>query len=134
MITDNGVDIHLSEAMVEAIRKHGHGASAGEVKRTVCRWCAMLDAGECELRRTFTDGEIRDIVDAVAAQARADGLNSRELWEMGAGRLAEIVGMRQENLRGRCLGLSELAAMWIKEEAGGAVAMRAGYGGRPRRG
>lgn len=132
MITDNGLDIHISDDMLEQMRKRGHGTTGSEIKKTVCRWCGMLNAGEAELRREFTDDEIAAIVGAVAAQARADELKSRELWEMGADRLAAIVGMRHEDLYERCLGLSELAAMYIKEKAGDAVAMRAGYGGRPK--
>ena len=132
MITDNGLDIHLSEEMVGQIRKRGHGTSPGEITRTVCRWCGLVNKGADEVRRQFTEDEAERIVEAVAAQTRTDGLTVRELWEMGAERLAAIVAIRHGELYKRCLRLSELAAMWIKEEAGGRVAMRPGYGGRPK--
>lgn len=132
MITDNGLNIHISDDMLEQMRKRGHGTTGSEIKKTVCRWCGMLNAGEAELLREFTDEELDTIIGAVADQARADELQSRELWEMGADRLAAVVGMRHKELCERCLGLSELAAMYIKEKAGDAVAFRAGYGGRPK--
>lgn len=134
MITDNGLDIHISNDMLEQMRKRGHGATGSEIKKTVCRWCSLINAGEAEMRRTFTAGEVEAITGAVAAQVRADELMVRELWEMGAERIAAIVGMRHKELYERCLGLSELATMYIKEKAGDAVAMKAGYGGRKKGG
>ena len=132
MITDNGLDIHLSEDMVEAIRRRRQGVSATEIRGIVCRWCGMLNAGKAELQKAFTDEEIAAIIKAVSEQARADGLKTRELWEMGAARIAAIAGIKHEELYDRCLGLSELAAMYIKEMVCGATVMHAGYGGRPK--
>ncbi len=135
MDTEGGIGIFLTDGQVRAIRRRGHGATASEIRRTVCRWQGMLAAGEKELAAEFSDDELSKIVGAVAGAARADRLNHEELWGMGAQRIARIVEFfdGDRDIAGRCLELSELAAMAIKERAGEVVPLPTGKGGRRKK-
>ncbi len=126
------VVICLTQDQVAKLKKHGHSATPSAIKNIVCKWQSFLNAGEAELTQRFKNQEIEILIDTVAAQARVDHLKARELWELSADRLAAIIAITHEDLYERCLGLSELAAMYIKEKVGERVVMHAGYSGRQK--
>lgn len=133
MVTDNGVDIHISNDMLEQMRKRGHGTSGSAITASVMKWQGMINNGERELSETLTAGEIEEAVGIIARQAKADRLTHKEFWGMNAERLAAIVAMHEESLGERMVRLGELAAMAIKERVGGVIVFPPGTGGRPRK-
>lgn len=133
MITDNGLNIHISDDMLEKMQKRGHRTSGSAIKATVIKWQGMINNGERELALAFTPDEIELAVRMIARQAKADRLTHKEFWGMSAERLAAIVGMHDESLGERMVRLDELAAMAIKERVGGVIVFSPGTGGRPRR-
>lgn len=133
MITDNGLNIHISDYMLEEMRKRGHGTSGSAIKATVVKWQGMINNGELELAEALTPDEIQLAVRMIARQAKADRLTHKELWGMSAERLAAIVEMHDESLGERMVRLGELAAIALKERVGGVIVFPPGTGGRPRR-
>lgn len=133
MITDNGLNIHISDYMLEEMRKRGQGTSGSAIKATVIKWQGMINHGELELAEALTPDEIQMAVRMIARQAKADRLTHKEFWGMSAERLAAIVEMHDESLGERMVRLGELAAMAIKERVGGVIVFPPGTGGRPRR-
>lgn len=132
MITDNGLNIHITDNMLEEMRKRGHGTSGSAIKATVIKWQGIINNGERELTEAYTPDEIELAVRMIARQAKADRLTHKELWGMSAERLAAIVGMHDESLGERMVRLGELAAMAIKERVSGVIVFPPGTGGRPR--
>lgn len=132
MITDNGINIHLSDDMVEQMRKRGHRATGTEITASVIKWQGMINNGERELAVGMTAHEIENAVIIIAQQAKADRLTNREFWGLSTERLAAIVGMHDEKLAGRMVRLGELAGMALKERVGGVIVFAPGTGGRPR--
>lgn len=133
MITDNGLDIHLSESMVEAIRARGGRTSAAAITDSVKQWNGLLSAGEIELAQALTAQELEEAVAILTSQAKADRLNYREFWGMSTERLCEIVRMHKENIAHRMVRLGELAGMALKARVGGVIVFPPGTGGRPRK-
>lgn len=134
MNADNGMNIHLSNEMVEAIRKRGHSTSANEIQKTVCRWQGFLNEGARELDRIFTRQELEEITRIIITQAKEDRLTHKEFWDMNAERLGETVRMYKEELGEKMVRLGELAAIALKERVGGVIVFPPGTGGRPRNG
>lgn len=133
MITDNGLNIHISEDMLKQIRQRGHGTSASAITASVIKLQGMINNGERELSKTFTADELEEAVGIIARQAKADRITYNEFWGLNAERLAAIVGLHDESLAERMVRLGELAAMAIKERVGGLIVFPPGTGGRQRK-
>lgn len=130
---DNGVNIHLSESMIDAIRARGGGISAGEITDGLKHWNGLLSAGEQELAQTFTADELARLTRAIAEQAREDRTTFREFWNMSTKKLGHIAELKEENLGERCLRLGELAGLALKSRVSGVIVFPPGTGGRPRK-
>lgn len=135
MIIDNGVNIHLSESMIDAIRARGGEVNASAIKYIICKWHGLINTGEQELAVKFTEKELDLIIGTIAKQTRQDNLTYTEFWGLSAERLAMMINLEEgaEKLAVQCLGLSELGALALKEHISGVVALKTGLGGRPRK-
>ena len=132
MVTDNGVDIHITESIMEEMRRRGHAVTGRAIVETVIKWQGLMNEGERELAKSFTPGDIAIMVEILVAQAKADRLTHREFWGLGAERLGEMVRLHNEKLGERMVRLGELAALALKERIGGVIVFPPGTGGRPR--
>lgn len=133
MITDNGLDIHISDDMLEQMRKRGHRAIRSAIVATIIKWQGLINNGEKELAMAFSAEEIDEAVGIIARQVKADRLTHREFWGMNAERIGAIIKLEEEKLGERMVRLGELAAMAIKERVGAVLVFPPGTGGRPRR-
>lgn len=133
MVTDNGINIHLSEDMAEQLRKRGHRLTGNAMAQTIIKWQGFLNNGERELTEALTVEEIDAAEHAIAIQIKADALTHKEFWGMSAERLAAIVAMRDKKLGERMVRLGELAAIALKERVEAVVVFPPGTGGRTKK-
>lgn len=133
MITNNGLDIHISDDMLEQLGKRGHGTSSSAITATIIKWQGLINNGEKELAKAFSAEEIDEAVGIITRQVKADRLTHREFWGMNAERIGAIIKLEEEKLGERMVRLGELAAMAIKERVGAVLVFPPGTGGRPRR-
>lgn len=133
--TTGGINIFFTHDQLEKIRKKGHRATAGEIKKTVCRWQGLVTAGEKELAAEFDRKEQEIITNAIIKAVRIDQLNNEEFWGMNAERIGGIIEIcaDEPEIGERCLELSELAIIAIKERVAEVVNLPTGKGGRKKK-
>ena len=128
-----GIILELTADMVDAMTRNGKKPSASAIKATVCRWHTMIDDGEVELSKTFKPHELARVLSVVIEMVRLDRLNHEEFWGLSAQRVGEIVCLQHEELGGRCMELSELAILALKQRVSEVVMLPTGRGGRMKR-
>lgn len=94
----------------------------------------LIAAGQQELAQRLTPAEVAGVLDCMIETLRADRVNFQEFWGYSAHRIAALISVcrNDEKTARKCLELSELAILALKEKAGEVIALPTGRGGRKK--